>query len=198
MSPSETDPRSLNTLERWRPVVGYEGSYEVSDHGRVRSLDREIQQVNRWGTTTSRRLPGKLLALTADKGEYTYGRLQVKLCRAESQRTRLVHQLVAEAFLGPRLPGVEVAHRDGNPQNNRVDNLRYSTPAENTADKHTHGTMLRGDKIHSAKLTEADVVAIRAARGKIKGVDLARMYGVRESQISRILAGQRWGHLSCP
>lgn len=107
------------THETWRPVVGHEGSYEVSDQGNVRSLDR----------TTIRnghvhKLRGKVL-VPVRASEYGY--LRVSLGRGKPQ---FVHRLVAAAFIGPG-DGFDVDHRDGNPTNNRLSNLRYLTHAEN-------------------------------------------------------------------
>lgn len=110
--------------ETWLPVVGYEGFYEVSDHGRVRSLDRVEQINNRWGPMT-RVKKGKVLTPGSRRGY-----LNVDL-RAPGERPRhhLVHRLVARAFLGPHPDGKGlVLHRDDDPADNRVGNLRWGTP----------------------------------------------------------------------
>src|SRR5690242_190605 len=116
------------TNEQWRPVVGYEGAYEVSDHGRVRSLMREVPAGQRGGT---RLVPGRLLVAPLGRNGYR----QVTLRR----RTHLVHALVATAFLGERPPGLEVCHNDGDSENNAVANLRYDTVSENRLDTVRHG-----------------------------------------------------------
>ena len=128
------------TPERWLPVVGYEGHYEVSDFGHVRSLRRET--VSGWRG-------GKTLNPSPDK----IGRLEVRLHKNDKGKTRRVHQLVMEAFAGLPAPGQEVRHLDGNPANNRWTpgdteeevraaggNLFYGTHAENMADMIEHGT----------------------------------------------------------
>lgn len=181
--------------ERWLPVVGYEGQYEVSDLGNVRSLDRVVQVRNRWGSITNKTIAGIILAQTPDKGSYSYGRLTVKLSKGGVAKTRLVHQLVAESFIGPRPVGCEVAHGDGNPANNCIDNLRYATSAENTADKFTHGTVLRGEGVGNSKLKEDDVRAIKNCTD-LSVTNLAKLYGMSLGQVSRIRSGQRWGHVS--
>lgn len=183
--------------ETWLPVVGYEGSYEVSDHGSIRSLDRVVSQLNRWGTITDRRLSGALLAQTPDLGKYSYGRLTVKLCKGNVCKTRLVHHLVLEAFIGPRPAGHESAHGDGNSANNNLSNLRYATPLDNTHDKNIHGTMLRGERAPNAKLTEHDVAKIRAARsGGRRLEDVAAEFGISIAQVSRIHNRKRWSHVA--
>jgi hypothetical protein len=101
----------------------------------------------------------------------------------------LAHQLVAEAFLGPKpFSGAEVCHRDGTRDNNHWTNLRWDSCKGNHADKAEHGTLLRGERTPAAKLTTAQVTEIRqkAADGILQRV-LAAEYGVQQSQISRVV-----------
>lgn len=116
------------TGERWLPVSGYEVAYEVSDRGAIRSIDRRDRRGRRW--------PGKLLAPTLrDDGYY-----DVRLSLDGVVRTRKVHQLVAEAFIGPRPDGEEVRHRNGDSTDNRASNLHYGTRSDNLRDAVEHGT----------------------------------------------------------
>lgn len=126
--------------EQWRPVVGYEGAYEVSDRGQVRSLPRPH--------ASGRILrPGR-----ANK----FGHLHVSLWLNGSGKSRLVHHLVLEAFTGPRPdppPGckrIEARHLDGNPAKNLLSNLAWGTSGENKRDAVTHGTH------NNARKTECD------------------------------------------
>jgi hypothetical protein len=126
--------------ENWLPVDGREGEYEVSDQGRVRSVDRVIQTRNgsRWkpgaaGTPGIRRLKGRTLR----PGRNASGHLYVVLGGRDS---RTVHALVAAAFHGPMPEGCEVRHLNGNPGDNRPDNLQYGTRSENAEDSKRHGT----------------------------------------------------------
>jgi len=116
----------------WLPVVGYEGFYEVSDQGDVRSLDRLV----RVGADSRRLSPGKILKGTAVKGGY----LTVQLCKKGSVSRRYIHQLVLEAFIGPRPTGLDSCHNDGDCTNNGVTNLRWDTRSENALDRVKHGT----------------------------------------------------------
>ena len=114
-------------MEEWRPVVGYEGLYEVSSHGRVRSLDRVTTYMD------GRRVAyqGRVLALS-DNG---YGYAVVTLSRGRrDKKVRLVHSLVMESFDGPRPTGFDICHRDNDKRNNRPENLRYDTREGNLAD----------------------------------------------------------------
>lgn len=103
------------SAERWLPVVGWEGLYEVSDHGRVKRV------LAAFGTR-----PGKLLRPGLCRGYPIVG-----LCREGRATSRTVHQLVAEAFIGPRGQGMEVDHADGDRSNNNVANLEYVSGLEN-------------------------------------------------------------------
>jgi|SRR5882672_1074700 len=110
--------------ELWKPVLGFENAYEVSNSGRVRSFDRMIQR----GTTPFKSW-GRLLKLQADGDGY----LKVALGRANQRR---VHQLVAQAFLPNPFNLPELDHRDTHKINNHVSNLRWCTKAVNSAYRH--------------------------------------------------------------
>lgn len=118
--------------EEWRPIPDYEGIYEVSGHGRVRSVDRYILP-GRGGTPRLRR--GAMRTLTPGRR----GHLYVPLFSAGRVKTMPVHQLVLLAFVGPRLDGMEGCHNNGVPDDNRVENLRWGTRSENSLDMVRHG-----------------------------------------------------------
>lgn len=119
---------SIQHSETWRAIPGWEGVYEVSSHGRVRSIDRSITQAN----GVSRRQPGRILRPA--KGRR--GHLQVTLSRpGQPVRTVKVHHAVLSAFVGPRPSRVHGGlHIDDNPSNNRPENLYWGTHSENTQD----------------------------------------------------------------
>lgn len=117
--------------ERWLPVVGYEGLYEVSDLGRVRLLDR---MVSGW-RGLQHKLPGRLSrARSLSRGVYR----KVALTKNGVWALRPIHQLVLEAFVGPRPEGMVCCHNNGIGGDNRLANLRWDTPASNTADRVRH------------------------------------------------------------
>lgn len=124
-----------STHETWKPIPGYEGSYEASDQGRVRSLDRTI--IEKTGRAVNVR--GRVLKPTEGNKRY----LLVTL----SGRTKRVHRLVLAAFEGEN-PDMQVRHLDGDPQNNRLVNLAYGTNAENMLDSIRHGTHAQASKTH--------------------------------------------------
>lgn len=124
--------------EQWLPLPSYEECYEVSDFGRVRSLDR----VRPWNGTV-KLFRGRILR----PGVNSTGRLGVCIHR-DGGRYRLVHQLVMEAFVGPCPDGMEVCHNNGDHLDNRLSNLRYDTRSANVLDRVKHGTHQMARKTH--------------------------------------------------
>lgn len=122
--------------EMWKPIKGFEGLYEVSNFGRIKSIERFVIKGNRYGTTTKQFVPTKILNPSRDKDGY----LILSLCKNGKGYTRKVHRLVAIHFI-PNLDNKpEVNHIDENKNNNRVENLEWCTNIENIR----HGTgMLR-------------------------------------------------------
>lgn len=120
-------------MEEWKPIKGYEGYYEISSFGRVKSLSRTIYTVWRNGEEGSYYQEGRILALKDcsrnRKGYQTYK----QVCLSVNGKTKysMVHRLVAEAFI-PKIPGKDlVNHIDGNKHNNVVENLEWVTSSEN-------------------------------------------------------------------
>lgn len=126
----------MTTFEEWRPVVGYEGAYEVSNLGRVRSLPRVVMR----GANGPLPVRGRILKQVRSQEVYR----QVGI----GGRPRRVHHLVAEAFIGPRPPGLEICHNNGDGADNRASNLRYDTKSANELDRVRHGTHHNANKTH--------------------------------------------------
>lgn len=170
--------------EQWLPVPGYEGYYEVSDHGRVRSLPRAVQYTGR-GTW---RLRGRMLTLQSSrKSPY----LRVPLSRGGKVVTTLVHRLVLETFVGPCPPGMECCHNDGNPCNNPVSNLRWDTRTANSLDAVRHGTNRQTQRTHCPQgheYTPENTVLERGGRArrcrKCKNAESARRYARRKANVA--------------
>jgi NUMOD4 motif-containing protein/HNH endonuclease len=118
--------------EVWRPIPGYVGAYDVSNLGRVRSVDRVITRMTKRGPVPAR-LRGRVLRTNRTRGGY----LTVTL----GGRTVYVHALVLSTFVGPRPAGKQAAHWDGDRSNNRLGNLRWASPSENNLEKARHGTL---------------------------------------------------------
>lgn len=160
--------------ERWEPIPGFAG-YEASSLGRVRSIDRTEPFKN-----STRFRPGRVLRTRRDR----YGYARVNLSVTAIHMTYAVHVLVALAFLGPPSSAHEVAHWDGNKNNNVPSNLRWATVSENNADKERHGRL---------RLTTAQVREIRAALARgVQQRTLARNYAVCPQTINNIARGRSW------
>lgn len=169
--------------ETWKDIPGFEGAYQVSDLGRVRSLDRVILVRG-----FPRRLRSRIVAPQRHSGGYR------KLQLAGHQK--FVHRLVAAAFLGPCPEGKEVAHLDNDRANNALSNLAYLTHQENLDHMLKHGTRWRGETHPMAVLTTDDVRQIRqlAAQG-ITQRAIAEHYPVTDRTIGAIVRKDRWSHV---
>lgn len=177
-------------MEKWLPVVGYEGAYEVSNLGGVRSLDRTVWQPNRGKNI---RLKGRVLKPALNNHGYPF----VQLCSGsrDAQKQAYVHHLVAAAFIGPRPVGHEVCHRDNDPGNPAEINLRYDTHQGNHLDRIEHGTHTRGEDNGGAKLTAAKVLEIRSKMGSTSYNQIAKLFGVSAALVGMIDRRERWAWL---
>jgi hypothetical protein len=172
--------------ENWKAVPGHEGRYEVSDQGRVRSLDWVGSVRNKWGGTNVRFTQGRNLKANID----ARGRSFITLWLDQRQIRYAVSFLVLLSFVGGRPSGLCVLHTDGNNQNNCLQNLRYGTHVENSADARKHGTLVLGEKHWNTKLTVNDVLLIRQSTSP--GVSLAAMFGMTPAAISAIRTHKNW------
>ncbi|CAJ5439400.1 HNH endonuclease family protein [Burkholderia pseudomallei] len=173
--------------EIWKPVVGCEGLYEVSNRGRIRSLDRYVRGKPGCRPPLMR---GRILKQNTTPKGYRF----VLLVVDGKQKMTAIHVAVAAAFIGPRPLGHEVAHGDGDKSNNCLGNLRYATPRDNQADRRVHGTTCEGEKHPMAKLSEEEVRAIRRSATGTKA--LAAQFGVHPSAIVKIRARVTWKHVA--
>jgi len=171
----------MDAIEVWKPVVGFEGTYEVSVQLGIRRI-----------------ATGRILKQSFD----THGRPRVCLCLHGKQTTHRVAHLVADAFLPPKGPTDQVLrHLNDIKTDNRIENLAWGTYSDNTADSIRNGgwkppPMHLGEKQHFAKLTEDTVREIRRlyATGKFTQQELALQFGVVRSVISDIVKRKAWRH----
>lgn len=173
-------------MENWKDVNGYEGFYEVSDFGRVRSVSRWVKCKNgsiRWRE-------GKTLKNIKQNTGY----LTVHLSRDGIPKMISVQRLVAKAFIGHQPKGaVGVMHLDGTRDNNRVENLRYGSSVCNAAFMEEHGTISRGIARHNAKLDENKIRIIRMmADDGFKYQFIGNQFGVGLTTISAVVRRQNW------
>lgn len=165
--------------EIWKPVIGWEDSYEVSSLGRVRRIKAGQ------GARTNR---CRSLKLRKD------GYLEVALQVEGKRKDILVHILVAEAFIGPRKPQFTVNHKNLDKTDNRPENLEYLTVRENVRHAASAGVMgVTGELNGSAKLTRQKARDIRERHANGDRVsEIARDYGVTHRTIDLVVNGKTW------
>lgn len=187
-------------VENWKAVVGYEGLYEVSDLGRVRSLDREVTFV--WGASNSSRSVthkrrGLLLSLTPNPvNGYVYVGLhvggRVKLVR--------VHRVVLLAFAGTPPTGSDwVNHKDLDRTNNNLSNLEYCSPSENSAHARDNGRLHKWSRGHSTGAYSKELVDEAfslIAAGELNGKQIGEKLGLPCWFAAALRRGGTW--LSSP
>lgn len=169
--------------EVWKPVVGFEGWYDVSNRRRIRCLFNGGE--DGW----------RILKPSINKTGTGY--YQVALSKnGKVQRKILVHIVFAEAFHGPRPASMLVLHDNGNSLNCDESNRYYGTHKQNMDDRIRHGTSNRGERHGLAKLTDAQAadIKIRYAPGHAKA--LADEFKVSISTVRRIVRGATWGHVA--
>jgi hypothetical protein len=193
MSESSTVP---GETERWLAIPDWEGWYEVSDKGRVCSLDRQvtITMPGGWKTAsgaTVRTYRGRILKQDLNR----YGYPCVKLSRPGQRKGFQVHALVARAFIGPCPDGQEVRHGPAGKLDASLPNLCYGTRKENFADRLRDGQDNRGEKHGNAKLTQALVDEIRAryAAGE-RQIDIAESLRVDPANLWCVVHNKSWSY----
>jgi hypothetical protein len=165
--------------EVWKPVVGWEGFYDVSNLGRVKSLDRVVV----WGNGL-RSIAGRIMSTPLSSGYPV-----VVLKRKGVKYHTAVHSLVLKAFVGNRPSRCQACHFDGDRANAKLSNLRWATQSENEADKKRHGTYQYGERNPNAKLTDGQATEIRLSTESATLV--AKKYGIHRVAVHDIRNGRR-------
>jgi len=169
----------------WKAVTRYEGIYEVSECGCVRSLDRQI--FPKAGPTYW------LKGVVHKQCKNRRGYFKLSLFKNNKEKTFETHRLVMMAFVGPCPEGMEIRHLDGTRDNNHVDNLTYGTLSENQQDRKTHGTACLGENSPVSKLTDVQCHEIvdQYATGKYTMREVGTQFGVTAGNVCRVVNGQR-------
>ncbi len=164
-------------MENWKDIPEYEGLYQVSDLGRVRSLDKVVIQKD----GIARKMKGKILK---SRQEVTQNRHYVDLYNNKKRKRFYVHSLVVLAFIGERPEGYDICHISGDNQDNRLANLRYDTKSQNQIDIYR-----QGGKHGLGKLSIKEVLEIRElySTGTYTHKELAEMYSVSVNTTRRVV-----------
>lgn len=180
----------MQAVEIWEDITGYEGFYQVSNMGRVRSVDRVISHSHSGYSTYK----GRVKKTSFDTRGYPHASLTVNcVCK-----TFKIHRLVAQAFIPNPEKKETVNHKNGIKTDNRVDNLEWMTNTENM--RHAHATGLKvgtkGSRHGMSKLTEADIPKIRILLNEGKTLEhIAKLFGVSNCPIYNIRKGKSWQHV---
>lgn len=178
-------------MEVWREVPGYDGWYECSDQGRVRSWRTPG---NNGSGEQPRADQPRILKQAHTRGDYLF----VGLSDSGSVWQVRVNRLVLLTFAGePDDPSMQACHRDGDRQNNSLDNLYWGTAEENCSDKVRHGTQLKGEQMPFSKLTADKVRELRELWGSGEHTvrDLAERFNVSGPTLWKAATGKTWSHV---
>lgn len=185
-------------MEEWKDVVGFEGLYQVSNFGRVKTLGRIAEIRNRWGGAMLRKHRSKIMKLGSVNNPHRHY-VTVGLRKNGAVTTYEVHRLVAAAFIGPMPKGECTCHKNGNSKDNRAENLRYDTQKANIEDKKLHGTYVEGETVAWAELANVQVAAMRMRYATGERADkLAAEFRTTENNVRRICRGERYASAGGP
>lgn len=175
--------------EIWKDIPKWEGFYQASTHGRIKSCKRTVFHQYTGHMT----IKEKILKPGLDKNGYPL----IVLHKNNKPKTCKVHKLILLTFEGPCPEGMECCHNDGVRTNNYYSNLRYDTHKNNQADMRKHNTYQYGEKHPKCKLTEKQVWGIRLllASGKYLQREIAEKFNVSQLTISAIKTGKNWSQL---
>lgn len=178
--------------EIWKDIKDYEGIYQISNLGRLRSLDRMLS-IKRYGKFYYKKRKGKMMCPSLNTNKYYH----VKLMNGDNKKIYSLHRLVALHFL-PNPNNYEIVnHIDSNKQNNKLDNLEWCTKNDNRlhARKIFNDTVY-GESCNLSKLTEKQVKEIRAnGRMNMSNRQIGNLYNVSHETIRCVLNGKSWKHI---
>ena len=170
-------------METWKPIYGFEGWYEISSDGRVRSLDRVIthSKDKTWGVSKIQVNDGQIIKSATNNKGYYY----VRLYKNSKYYKRYVHRLVAESFIPEHKKSYKVVnHINGNHQDNRPENLEWCTQKYNIQQAFKNGLVKTRKMIRSTNILTGETK-------EYKGVSIAaKELGVSHSGISLCLTGK--------
>jgi len=178
------DDDGIQQIEIWKDVVGYDGIYEVSDLGRIKSLSRY-----RGNGNGGYIMPDKIRRQSLDSDGYLLVSLYIK---GVSQKLK-AHRITSQAFIPNPENKPEVNHKKGIKTDNRVSELEWNTEPENKKHALETGLMAKGESHSSAKLTEKEVLEIRASN--LSHTKLAEIYNTSRPNVTKIIRRYRWTHI---
>ena len=176
--------------EIWKSIPGYGGYYEASSEGRIRSIERTVIGYSARGKRPIR-IHRKSHLMKLDT---RHGYKCLCLYFDGKEKKEQVHSLILKAFVGERPSGYHACHNNGIRFDNRIENLRWDTPASNQADIQKHGNRPVGSLVGTAVITETEALKIK--NKTIGPSEACRIFGISRTQFYRIKNGEAWKHLN--
>lgn len=168
-------------MEVWKDIKGYEGLYQVSNMGRVKSLKRKSRNLNNE--------EDRILKHAVNK----FGYCHFSLSKFNESKTMTMHRVVAKYFIPNPKNKPCVNHINGIKTDNKVENLEWVTYSENMKHAYKKGLNKQiGETCNTAKLTEQDVLDIFKLKKFFTNKELCNIFGVKQVQMWRILNKKRW------
>lgn len=179
------------TENEWRNIPGFDPRYEVSAAGQLRSWTARgtaARGGNKWA-----KVPRIVKGTIGNHGYPQFGLLSSKGVLTSVY----MHQLVLAAFVGPLPEGLVSRHLNGDPLDNRLENLTYGTHLENHTDRGHHGRTARGVLSGKSKITDEIALAIiNRYRSGESQMSIAKSYGLAQTTVSSVIRGETWSHVT--
>jgi hypothetical protein len=174
-------------MEEWKDIEDYEGLYQVSNFGMVRSLEQEGERKQGGQRRNSNLCP------SSNGNGYVY----VSLIKNKQRKNFYIHRLVARAFIENTNKKRFVNHKNGIKDHNTVANLEWCTESENVNHAYKTGLIPKGEKSHLAKLKTTDILTIRLAHSAgVKQSIISSMYDISRASVHRIVHRKAWKHIA--
>lgn len=181
---------NLNNLkEIWMPINGYEGIYEISNYGNIRSLDRRKRHSNIGFTSICK-------GQTLKPKTHANGYYEVSLCKNGKSKFKLIHRLVAQSFIENPENKPQVNHKNGNKKDNHINNLEWVTQKGNAEHAVKIGLYGNGERMYNHILSEKDVLEIRKLYPENTLSQLSNSYKVSITTIHYIVTRRAWKHVA--
>lgn len=174
--------------EIWKDVTGWEGLYQVSNHGRVKSMERKMLD-RRGGLKHYKSRVRKINVVVKKK----YKCLTVNLAISGRYKTEIVSRLVAKHFIPNPLNKEQVNHIDGDSTNNYVGNIEWATRKENAEHSSKNGLVAFGERTGGVKLSDNQVIQIR--KSKLSRRRLAERFSVSQTCVRAVIKRITWKHI---
>lgn len=178
--------------EIWKDIPNYEGYYQVSNMGNVRSLDRENLRRDKWGNISKFRRKGSTIKNKLNN----YNKYFVSLSKNGIKQEYHVARLVLKSFTGPPNENEECCHKNDIQTDDRLDNLYWGTREDNIKDKFINGKIVRGSLVGTSKLKKGEVWLIKKLlKSKIRKSVISKMFNVTRQLIRHIEKENVWKHI---